>query len=126
MWFERYIGQPYSRPGNDCVGFAIRVAQDLGKPTPVDAFDRAGGLRAWSAQIMARADEFAERTEHPEDGDPVLMIHNGRAAHIGVFVMAGEPCVMHACEQAGQVVMMRSRNAEGLGYRVEGYYKWKP
>jgi len=69
---------------------------------------------------------YGKKTDIPEEGDAVLMMCRGRPSHIGIYcVVNNEPCVLHAMENAGMVVLHRIRELNRVFLTVEGYYAWK-
>ncbi len=132
-WSSAYIGRPYIDGEFDCgelarvvnrevFGRAIRVPAERGYIGKATAFEK---FRAMAAQIEAEIPNCAEPTEHPEEGDGVLLQSRGYLQHIGIFcVVDGEPCVLHATDSAGQVVRQRIRDLRVRGLHVEGYYRW--
>ena len=77
-------------------------------------------------QMQDLVNEFGLRTENPQEGDAVLMICRGRPSHVGVYcIVDKEPCVLHAMENAGMVVLHRIRELNRVFLSVEGYYTWK-
>jgi hypothetical protein len=125
-WSERYVGQRYVKDSMDCAGWAARIlAEQFGKRLELPS-ERAQGLRPRSRQIAEQRDHFAARTEHPAEGDGVLMLSRGNLWHIGIYaVIAGEGWVVHAMEGFGQVVCHRVRQLELQGLKLEGYYRWR-
>ncbi len=124
-WSERYIGQPYVKDELDCGGWAERILREQFHRDVHLPKERAQGLRPRSQQIATAKDRFAMRTEHPEEGDGVLMVSRGDLYHIGIYTtVAREPSVVHAMEGFGAVVRHRIRDLAGIGLRLEGYYRW--
>lgn len=123
-WTSRYIGLPYAE--NDCAELAARVQREVFCRSVSLPTVRAAGLRGLTAQIEAEKDVYAERTDLPQDGDAVLMVGRGRLDHVGVYAaINGVPHVLHAMRNAGQVCLHRLRELEGIGLKVEGFYRWK-
>lgn len=127
-WTERYIGQEYETGTADCARLLARVRhEEFGLPVPSDIeVERAASRLGRVGQMEDLVSEFGVKTESPVDGDAVLMVCRGRPSHIGVFAMVGgEPCVLHAMENAGHVVLHRIRDLSRVLLSVEGYYAWK-
>lgn len=127
-WTERYIGQEYETGTADCARLLARVRhEEFGLPVPSDIeVERAASRLGRVGQMEDLVSEFGVKTESPSDGDAVLMVCRGRPSHIGVFAMVGgEPCVLHAMENAGHVVLHRIRDLSRVLLSVEGYYAWK-
>lgn len=127
-WTERYIGQEYETGTADCARLLARVRhEEFGLPVPSDIeVERAASRLGRIGQMEDLVSEFGVKTESPVDGDAVLMVCRGRPSHIGVFAMVGgEPCVLHAMENAGHVVLHRIRDLGRVLLSVEGYYAWK-
>lgn len=127
-WSESYIGQPYIKGEADCGRLVCRVRREVFKHhVPDEAeFERAASRLGRAAQMSDAVATFGARTERPVDGDAVLMICRGRPSHIGVFCLVeDEPSVLHAMENAKQVVRHALRDLPRVGLSVDGYYKWK-
>lgn len=127
-WTERYIGQEYETGTADCARLLARVRhEEFGLPVPSDIeVERAASRLGRVGQMEDLVSEFGVKTASPVDGDAVLMVCRGRPSHIGVFAMVGgEPCVLHAMENAGHVVLHRIRDLGRVLLSVEGYYAWK-
>ncbi|MBI3771474.1 MAG: C40 family peptidase [Gammaproteobacteria bacterium] len=124
-WSERYIGEVYIEGTGDCAAFAARVQREVFGRVIALPTARAHGMRGQSAQIELHKANYGDRIDEPQEGDAVLMIGRGRLDHIGVYCVAGEPCVLHAMRNAGRVVMHRLRDLESQGLTTEGFYRWK-
>ena len=125
-WSEKYIGRPYIEGQYDCAELAIEVARNEFGLNVELLTERAIGLRAQSEQINACQADFADPTDDPKDGDPVLMISRGRFSHIGVLsIIDGERWILHAMKNAGMVVLHQERNLKNINLEIEGYYTWK-
>ena len=125
-WSEKYVGKPYVVGEYDCAELAMEVARDEFGLNVELLTERAIGLRAQTEQISACQADFAERTDDPQDGDPVLMKSRGRFSHIGVLaVIDGERWILHAMQNAGMVCLHRERNLKNINLEIEGYYTWK-
>lgn len=122
-WSDRYIGLPYSE--QDCAELAARVQREIfGRAIRLPSV-RATSLRGLTRQIEALKDDYAQRTDRPVDGDAVLMVSRGRLEHIGVYCdIAGQAWVLHAMQNAGQVVRHPLRALAQQGLAIEGYYRW--
>jgi len=127
-WTEKYIGQPYKLGESDCAALAAKVRREvfqLPVPSPADV-ERAASRLTRAAQLSDGVEAFGELTDTPVDGDVVLMLCLNRPSHVGVFcVIDGQPCVLHAMENAGMVVLHRLRDLPKFMLAVEGVYKWK-
>jgi hypothetical protein len=127
-WSERYIGQPYEINTADCARLLSRVRSEVfALPVPTDIeIERSASRLKRIGQMSDLVDAYGEKTENPQDGDAVLMICRGRPSHIGVYcIVDNEPCVLHAMENAGMVVLHRIRELNRVFLSVEGYYTWK-
>ena len=127
-WSAKYIGQPYAVNTYDCARLLSRVRKDVfGLPVPEDIeIERRASRLGRVGQMSDLVDAYGEKTENPVDGDAVLMMCRGRPSHIGVYcIVDGEPCVLHAMENAGMVVLHRIRELNRVFLSVEGYYTWK-
>lgn len=127
-WTEKYVGQPYAVHTADCARLLSKVRQEqFNMPVPTDIeVERAASRLGRVGQMQDLVSEFGKKTENPQDGDAVLMMNRGRPSHIGVYtVINGDPCVLHAMENAGMVVLHRIRELNRVFLTVEGYYSWK-
>ena len=127
-WSEKYIGQPYAINTDDCARLLSRVrVEEFGLPVPSDIdIKRKSSRLGRVGQMSDLVDEYGEKTNSPQEGDAVLMMCRGRPSHIGVYcIVNNEPCVLHAMENAGMVVLHRIRELNRVFLTVEGYYAWK-
>lgn len=126
-WTEQFIGQEYEAGTADCARLLAQVRRDVFKlpvPTDIDV-ERAASRLGRSAQMSDLVEAYGHKTDTPKDGDAVLMICRGRPSHIGAYALvSGEPCVLHAMENAGHVVLHRIRDLHRVMLSVEGYYAW--
>lgn len=127
-WSEKYIGQPYILGINDCARFAAKIKRtefQFDVPDEID-IDRAASRLGRIGQMEDLVSAYGEKTESPIEGDAVLMLCRGRPSHLGIYcIVNGEPCVLHAMENAKMVVLHKIRELERVFLKVEGYYKWK-
>lgn len=127
-WADLYIGQPYIVGQADCARLLSCVRREVFKlPVPDEVeVQRAASRLGRAAQLADLVGIYGYATDNPKEGDAVLMLCAGRLSHIGVFcVVDHEPCVLHAMENAGMVVLHKIREIEKYFLKVEGYYKWK-
>lgn len=127
-WTEKYIGQPYAVHTADCARLLSKVrSEQFNLPVPTDIeVERAASRLGRIGQMQDLVSEYGEKTENPQEGDAVLMLNRGRPSHIGVYtIVDSEPCVLHAMENAGMVVLHRIRELNRVFLTVEGYYSWK-
>lgn len=126
-WSESYIGTPYVHGDADCARLVCKVRREVfGRPVPSDTeAERAASRLGRAAQMADAAAHYGVKVSNPEEGDAVLMLCCGRPSHIGVYaVVDGEPCVLHAMENAGMVVRHRLRELHRVFLAVEGFYRW--
>lgn len=125
-WSGRYIGQPYVADEMDCAAWVERILrEELGRTVSLPT-DRAAGHRGKSRQIQDSLADFGEPTSTPKEGDAVVMISRGQLRHLGLYLnIEGQGWVLHAMENAGQVVRHRLRDLQHNGLKIEGFYKWK-
>lgn len=127
-WSEKYIGQEYQAHTADCARLLSKVRrQEFNLPVPADIeIDRAASRLGRIGQMQDLVSEFGAKTDNPKEGDAVLMLCRGRPSHIGAYcIVNNEPCVLHAMENAGMVVLHRIRELNRVFLTVEGYYSWK-
>ena len=127
-WAEKYIGQPYNKGDSDCAHTLAKIRKEvfgLDVPTDIEVERKASRLGRLG-QMVDLVAEYGEPTDNPQEGDAVLMLCKGRPSHIGAYcIVNGEPCVLHAMESAGMVVLHRIRELDRVFMSVEGYYAWK-
>ena len=127
-WAEKYIGQPYNRGDADCAHTLAKIRKEvfgLDVPTDIEVERKASRLGRLG-QLVDLVAEYGEPTDNPQEGDAVLMLWKNRHSHIGAYcIVNGEPCVLHAMESAGMVVLHRIRELDRVFMSVEGYYAWK-
>lgn len=127
-WSEKYIGQEYKINSADCARLLSKVRQqEFGLPVPEDIeIERSASRLGRVGQMSDLVDAYGEKTKNPKEGDAVLMLCRGRPSHIGCYcIVNNEPCVLHAMENAGMVVLHRIRELNRVFLSVEGYYSWK-
>lgn len=127
-WSEKYIGEPYAVNTADCARLLSKVRrQEFGLPVPSDIeIERSASRLGRVGQMSDLVSTYGNPTENPKEGDAVLMFCMGRPSHIGVYcIVDKEPCVLHAMENAGMVVLHRIRELNRVFLTVEGYYAWK-
>lgn len=125
-WAEQYVGQPYIEDENDCAAFVERVLREqYGREVRFPA-EHAKGYRAQARQIQSLKDEYAYRTDAPQEGDGVLMLGRARMNHIGLYcAIDGAGYVLHAMEGIGEVALHPLRDLPDYGLEVEGIYRWR-
>lgn len=124
-WSDAYVDLPYIPIEQDCAEVAAKVQREVFGNDVVVPSERRASVFGLSAQIAALKDDYGVRTETPQDGDAVLLLHC-RRYHIGVYcVIDGVPHVLHALKSWGSTVRTRISRLATLGYTIEGYYKWK-
>jgi hypothetical protein len=124
-WSERYVGRPYDAEEYDCIDFVVDVLKEqfhreLLPPNGHGHEDREGRAKV----IRDNIHRYVRPTGKPEEGDGVLMNIAGRDQHIGIYVEINHvPFVLHNQRTTG-VVVIRIRELNRWGYKVEGFYKW--
>lgn len=84
-----------------------------------------GSVFNQSAQIKKHLPEFCVKTNHPKDGDLVLMHGARRMCHVGVFFKYnGQRYVLHTESSLTTAVCHKFMDLMEFGYRVEGVYTW--
>ena len=127
-WSAKYIGNPYETNTADCARLLSKVRKEVfNLPVPDDIeIERRASRLGRVGQMSDLVDTYGKKTENPQEGDAVLMLCRGRPSHIGAYcIVDGEPCVLHAMENAGMVVLHRIRELNRVFLSVEGYYTWK-
>lgn len=131
-WSDRYVGRPFVEGVFDCGELARAVQREVfGREVAIPSErwyagkEGAARLRAMASQVEAGIGALAKPVAEPREGDLVMMYSGSKVMHAGIYCMrVAEPWVLHAAERLGQVVLMRLRDLEERGYRVEGYYRW--
>lgn len=123
MWWDKYLGQPYTEL-DDCMTLAVRVAQEvLGKGVNSPLY--TPGLRDQARAVHDYKGDVCRRMDKPKDGYPVLFLCRTRFYHIGVLAHINhEQYILHASQQAGCVILTRLRDMSKQGYEFEGFYEW--
>lgn len=127
-WSEQFIGLPYEQNTADCARLVAKVRKDVFKlPVPEDIeIERKSSRLGRAGQMTDLIGEYGQKTDNPQEGDAVLMMCRGRPSHVGSYcIVNNEPCVLHAMENAGMVVLHRIRELNRVFLTVEGYYTWK-
>ena len=123
MWWETYLGQPYTEI-DDCMALAVRVANDV-LGVQVNSPLYKPELRDQARAVHDYKDDVCQHTNNPKDGYPVLFLCRSRFFHIGVLVNTNyEQFILHASQQAGSVVLTRLKDMSKQGYEFEGFYEW--
>lgn len=111
----------------DCADFAILVQRELfGRHVTLPAARpriHTGGQR----HVESISREYAAPTQHPKNGDLILMRQCGksRATHVGVYFFRDyEAWVLHCSEDNGFSVAQRVRELPDSSVEVAGYYTW--
>ena len=121
---DRYIGLRYDADTFDCADLVALVRRELFGHEVRLPNNRPRGVRG-QMEIGELSRAYVVQTDTPQDGDLVLMRHEGRAGHAGVwFGIDGEGWVLHANETNGQAVFHRLRELAHWGARLEGVFAW--
>lgn len=112
-WVNQYIGLPYS--SFNCWELVRHIMREhYGRDIPAVVLP--------IQDVKGVADQWQLVTE-PRDGDGVLM-RNGKAPHVGVFVDVDGGKVLHSMRKTGVVISTFSQlDAVGLGFRK--FYRYK-
>ncbi|QVW29534.1 peptidoglycan endopeptidase [Stenotrophomonas phage BUCT603] len=120
---SEFFGYAYDADNFDCVDLTVAVQRKLfGREFSVPE-DRREARRELRRLIRT----YLERTDHPQDGDAVMMREAGRhkADHVGTwFMLGGEACVLHTTERTDTIIT-RVRQMSDLGLIIEGTYAWR-
>lgn len=118
-WSDDYLGMDYNAQSFDCATLAVEVARLHGLNVSLPSYslqDENG-----HALISEFKEDYAKPVDHPIEGQPVLMISNGKPGHIGVCTkINGNWYVLHNIEKMG--VMRQPLSA--ITEKIEGFYKW--
>lgn len=125
-WSDHYVGQPFVLDEKDCAWWAEEILRRQFGRTVCLPTDRAGGHRGKARQIQEALSDYCHPTDTTAEGDAVIMVSRGALYHIGLYAeIGGRPWVVHAAQNAGQVVRTRLRDLEREGLVLEGIYRWK-
>jgi len=127
-WSTRYLGTPYQLGDADCAALVCKVRAEVFAghvPTETDV-ERLQSALGRSGQIQDGVSAFGIKTEQPTEGDVVLMMCRARPSHVGVYCeIDNVPYVLHAMQNAGQVVLHKLDDLPKVQLAVEGFYQWK-
>lgn len=126
-WSDKYLGRPYRIGDADCAALAVDVIEtEFGGVLPDFVHEDRENTRLKRAEQLAqRSRDLIRSTDDPAEGDLVIMLCRARPSHVGIYcVIDGEPAVLHAMENAGQVVRHKIRDLPKYFLALEGYYKW--
>lgn len=123
---------PYIEGEFDCADLARLVqrevfGREIALPGSRDYLSKSGPdkVAAMAAQLEACKFDVARPVHAPSDGDGALLISRAKTNHVGLWcLIAGVGWVLHAASTQRQVVLMRVRDMERYGLRIEGYYAW--
>lgn len=124
-WAAQYIGLPWVSQSHDCWAFFRNIqAVHFGRDVPVilvDTEDIRACVRAFTGS--AERSNWAE-TEHPHEGDAVLMSQHKQPTHVGVWVDVDGGGVLHCIKDSG-VIFSRPHHLFQLGYAMLASYRYK-
>ena len=125
-WTAKWLGRAWDDGRYDCADFVVEVERvEFARTLRFSVDGRSS--RAWDRQLAAERAGHAVRTFSPVDGDGVLMCTAGarrhRGYHLGVYVVAPEPHVLH-CPRGGSSIVHPVRELGLRGLELEGYYRW--
>lgn len=126
---DALVGIPYHPRHMDCADFLLMaVLRLIGREVLLPG-KRPRPLRddAQAAALAAAVRQLAVRTELPQNGDLVLMANSasGAPGHAGMWLFVDhQPQVLHCSAAVGASRLHRMRELQGLGYHVEGVYRW--
>lgn len=127
-WSTRYLGTPYQLGDADCASLVCNVRSDVfGGHVPNEAeVNRLQSALGRAGQIQDGVSSFGIKTNNPTEGDVVLMMCRARPSHVGVYCeIDGIPYVLHAMQNAGQVVLHKLSDLPKVHLTIEGFYQWK-
>ena len=121
---DDYIGIPYKRNGRDrdgldCYGLVYLIEKEVfDNQLPIlnDIYsgDNAASLIEEKQPLLA-----GEQVHNPIDGDVVLLFHQGKPIHIGVYWQHG---ILHATEHRG-VIYERLNSTYLKRFQKKEYYR---
>lgn len=127
-WSMNYLGTPYQLGDADCAALVCKVHHEVfgGVIPSATQVERLSSALGRTGQIQDGVAEFGQATTQPIEGDVVLMMCRARPSHVGVYCeIDGVPYVLHAMQNAGQVVLHKLSDLEKVQLKVEGFYRWK-
>jgi cell wall-associated NlpC family hydrolase len=122
-WAEKYISIPQRR--FNCVEFVEFVMRDhFGVEYKFPQSE--GNVFKNSQLIRENFDLYCERTDDPKEGDVVLMHGKRRMCHVGIYIpIKRSKYVLHSDMIMKTPALHNLNILSGLGYSVEGIYKWR-
>lgn len=127
-WSTRYLGAPYKLGDADCAALVCKVRAEVFSghvPTDTDV-ERLQSALGRAGQVQDGVSAFGSKVGQANEGDVVLMMCRGRPSHVGVYCeIEGVPYVLHAMQNAGQVVLHKLDDLPKVQLTVEGFYQWK-
>lgn len=127
-WSTRYLGTPYKLGDADCAALVCNVRAEVfaGSVPAETEVERLQSALGRAGQVQNGISAFGIKTDVPTEGDVVLMMCRGRPSHVGVYCeIDGAPYVLHAMQNAGQVVLHKLTDLPRVQLTVEGFYQWK-
>lgn len=128
-WPCKYIGLRYEKGAQgptsfDCWHFFRHVMQqEFAIAVPAVPEINQNDLRAMVKAFHVDPERERWRAvTHPLEGDAVLMSHNTRPHHIGIWSEADGGAVLHCLEGSG-VVFTGLQRLRLFGFNVTGYYR---
>ena len=119
-WTQDYVGLPYIMGVGECGHRAALVWRER-FGFDVDAGPAFGDMDAAQKLIRAALASGAwAPTQHPAEGDAVLMWKGPRVAHVGVWVAPGH--VLH-CTRAEGMVLTPVEDLPAQGFRIFGCFR---
>jgi cell wall-associated NlpC family hydrolase len=127
-WVKNYIGIPFAsggrtREGCDCYGLVRLVLGEVygvNLPELSDGYNNALCIaetsRLFEEQLPVLS---AEKIPEPEEGAVIVIRHEGRPCHLGIY--AGGGYVLDCNYKTG--CACRRLSHAGLRGRIEGYYR---
>ncbi|MCY4548113.1 MAG: hypothetical protein OXC28_07085 [Defluviicoccus sp.] len=125
-WTARWLGREWIAGRYHCADFVAEVLRaEFGIALDLPA--AAATREARDRQVETLRGDHAVPTIAPREGDGVLMTEAGSRRrpryHLGIYVEAGEPHVLH-CPAGTGAVLHPVRGIEARGLAVEGFYRW--
>lgn len=128
MWWEKYLGRGFVPRRHECTHFVAQVmAEEFGLNLP--HWSPPASHRACDAAAPELATRvLGAQTQRPVAGDCVLMTsaHGRRLQgyHVGVYVAAHVPCVLHCAPACGSVLTPMHQLSR-VQLKLEGIYRWQ-
>lgn len=123
-WAQTYIGQPYQAGFFDCWGLVRTIYEaQFHIILPVINIPPEN-LRSLIKTIQHHPiRQHWHPTDHPQEGDVVLLRQSRHPVHVGVWLGVDGGGVLHCARESG-VVFQDKHSLLLSGWKIEGFYRY--